>query len=190
MGNNSIFRFAGWSAYLSGLADILILVASLIFAVAGSPFDTISAFAEIFWVLLIMPIALAFHQQLRSTAPLISLIAFVIGIIGISYSTVITFLLNFGPKNFGDSGVFINATIGSWFLITNSLLILRKLQPLGLSVLGMLIGTSYTFSIVALWFKGPWMTVFAIHIFALLLLYPIWAFWVGRVLLKSNSLLK
>ncbi|HET7144454.1 MAG TPA: hypothetical protein VFI68_10580 [Anaerolineales bacterium] len=187
MENNSIFRYAGWSAYLSGFAFILMLITSAIFAMTGPPVDTISSIAEILWTLLILPIVFAFHYRLLSNVPSASLIALIIGFIGISYSIAVTFLLNFGPRGFGDTGIFINATIGLWFLITSSLLLSGKLQPFGLSVLGILIGISYIFSIIGLWFKASWMLAFLIHIMILSVLYPIWAFWAGHVLLRSNS---
>ena len=184
MERSLVYRFAGWSACLSGFAAVLTLITVPIFIAVGLPYDLISSSAEIIWFALIIPIAIAFHQQLRSSAWLLSLIALVIGIVGLIYSTVVTFLLNFGSAGFGDSGIFLTATIGFWFLMTSSLFLSNKLQPRGLSWLGILIGASYMMGLLGLLFMGSLIMIFGIHVLVVTLLYPIWAIWTGRVLLN------
>ena len=181
-----MYRFAGWSAYLSGLAAILTLITVPIFMAVGLPYDLVSSSAEIIWFALIIPIAIAFHQKLRRSAWMLSLVALVVGIVGISYSAVVTFLMNFGPPGFGDNGVFLTATIGFWFLMTSSLSLSNKLQPRGLSWLGIVIGASYLIGLFGLLLKDSFFIIFGFHLLVLTLVYPIWAFWTGRVLLNSS----
>ena len=186
MERNLIYRLAGWSAYLSGFAALLLLITAPVSRVIGLSNNYIGKIAEIVWFALIVPIAFAFHRQLRPYANMLSLITLVVGVVGLSYSTVVTFLLNYGTDSFGDNGVFLTATIGFWFLVTNSLLFLNKLQPRGLSWLGFLIGASYVLGLFGLFLKETLSFLIGIHIVIVILVYPIWAFWTGRVLLKQN----
>lgn len=181
-----MYRTAGVSAYLSGFAALLILITVPVFMAVGLPYDLISNIAEILWFVLIVPIAFAFHHQLYPLVKTLSLVALVVGVVGLSYSTVVTFLITYGPEGYGDNGVFLTSTIGFWFLVTSSLLLSNKLQPRGLSWLGILIGTSYAIGLFGLFLKETLIILFGIHILIVTLVYPIWAFWTGRVLLKEN----
>lgn len=186
MKQNQIYRAAGWSAYLSGIAAILTLFTVPVFIAIGLQYDLISAVAEIFWFALILPIAYAFYHQLRPFSGRMNLVTFVVGAAGLLYSTIVTFLINFGPVGFGDDGVFITATIGFWFLFTSFLLLSNKLQPCGLSWLGIFIGVSYVVGLFGLFLKEKLLILFGIHVVLITLIYPIWAFWTGRALMKLN----
>ena len=173
MERNSVFIFAGWSAYLSGAASLITLIVAIISPLIGKPASVIGDFTEILWFAFVIPIAIAFHKQLRRSVRLLSLIVFIVGIIGLLYSTAITFLINYGPTGFGDNGVFLTATIGFWFLAAGLLLLFYKLQPSGLSLLGIFIGLSYMAGLLGLFLKDSLITIFGIYILLVGFLYPI-----------------
>ena len=179
-----IYSVGGWSAYLFAFTSILTSIIVFILLPLRLPFNNVIAgFTRIPWILLIIPIAIAFYQQSRFYAKLLSIIALVVGIVGILYSTVAIFSVSFGETDFNRDDVFFTAAIGFWFLVTNFLLLFNNFQSRGFSLLGIFIGLVV---LTSLFLKDSLFIIIGIPILLGGFLYPAWAFWTGRELLKMS----
>lgn len=166
---NQLLRVAGWSTHASGVASIIGIVSLIVFYVGFftdsmelRTFGRLSDICGIIQYLLALPITLALHQLLKARAPVLSKTAMLIGIAGIIAFVILQLLLVIGVLSFAEQvGPVVVAllVVGVWLVITGYLG--RSTGDLPHSLLT---------SILAVLFFG----------------YPIWAFWLGRLLLSDQ----
>ena len=80
--NQSLDRIAGWCAYTSAVASVFGIAFLVAFFALGGVFGTLNDIAVIIQYTLMLPIALAIHQHLRSQEPRLSLISMLVGLAG------------------------------------------------------------------------------------------------------------
>jgi hypothetical protein len=166
MANNRspLLRVAGWSAYASGVVAISGLLPILTIFAFGVSIPKLNDSAVIVQYVLALPITLALYPLARPRAPVLSTIALLSGIIGICAVVVIQVVWLFvAVLNWTTYLILIGTAmllIGSWAVITGAAL-RRSTGPLRRSLL---------------------MGVLAAAYFA----YPIWAIWLGRLLLSGT----
>ena len=156
-----LVRVAGWFAYVSGVVSVFgIIFLVAFFGGAGGQFGTLNDIAVIIQYVLMLPIAVAFWRYLQPDNEGLSLIAFLIGLVGMLTVIVLQSLLvaNLIPFEFYIvivSTGFLVATV--WFVITGIVGRAAGKLPNGLAL-----------DILAGLYIG----------------YPIWAFRLGRRLLS------
>ena len=163
MPQTTLARIAGRCAYVSGVLSIFGIVFLFVFFAVGEPWGTLNDIVIVPQYLLALPIAVALHQLLRSRAPLLSLVAILVGIIGILAVTVLQLLLISRVLTFAQQGLPVSLAIflgvGGWILIVG--------------YLGRTTGTlRHSLLLAVLGWSG----------FG----YPIWAFGLGRQLLAAS----
>lgn len=166
--NTTVLRLGGWTAYASGVVaaiGIVFLIAMFAsFAVgarpAGMVFGWINDLLGVVGALLMVPVAVALHVLLRSHAPGLSRLAMLIGIGALVAISVLQALLVVGILTFeAEVGPVSIAylVLVVWFVMTGYLGSSSGALPHGGRM-----------SLLAATYVG----------------YPLWAFWLGRLLLQ------
>ena len=214
--NNQLTRYAGWAAYLSGITALLSCVGYIVFVVFDLPqtmqggnanqqtlATNLGGLFQGISVLLMIPIALALHQITPARSAKVSRVAMIIGIVGmavfLTFNTLI-FLLGMPESQAGAPISFAFGAVGAW-LITANYFARGIALPTRLAWLGIVIGAGFVLWMLMFRISGAANvgspaalqsnTPFLIGIAALALssyfLYPIWAIWLGRVLMKTAA---
>lgn len=157
---NQLFRVAGWSAYASGVASIVGLAPFVTFFVFGVDLPGLNDSAAIVQYLLALPIALALHQLVQARAPVLSKVAMLIGILGIFILAVVQLL--------------VIARVLSWAIVAVPTLMIAV----------WLVITGYLGQSTGKLPRGLLMSILAATYFG----YPIWATWLGRLLLSGRGM--
>jgi hypothetical protein len=183
-----LYQVYGWIAYLSAAATLLTLVTGILFFTVGKPFGKINDISSVLQVLLMIPLAVMFVQGLPFGA--LSLLAAVVGILGMLVSAVGQSLLVFGRIDFEGSTKFFpaGAAIGMWLILICVLGMGNDPLPGLLPWIGILAGAGYIATVIGFLWGGQENVLFYIGGFVLGIAYPIWATWLGRLLLSGTAL--
>jgi hypothetical protein len=165
----SVFRLGGWAAYANGAVSAVGLVFLIAmyasFAVgstsSGLVFGWINDVSAIVAAVLMLPVIVAIHVLLRPQAPILSGVALMVGIGANVAIMVLQLLLVAGALTFeAEIGPVVIAflVLVVWLVMTGYLETRSGSLPHGLRM-----------SLLAVTYVG----------------YPIWAFWVGRDLLRT-----
>ena len=103
MSNNSLYRFAGWSAYVSAGATIFGFVTLITFFILGDPFGIMNDMSSVVIVLSAIPILFSLYQYHRPASPTGSLIALIIGVLAALSAAVFQIIFIATRKTYGDS---------------------------------------------------------------------------------------
>jgi hypothetical protein len=162
--HHQLLRVAGWSAYASGVVAISGLLPFVTVFAFGVNIPRLNDSAVIVQYLLALPITVALHQLVQAGAPLRSQVAMLIGIVGIGAVAVVQVLWLFAAVLNWTTYIILVGTamllIGSWVVITGY-------------ALGRPAGTLR---------QSLFMSILA----ATYVAYPIWAIWLGRLLLAGT----
>ena len=156
-----LVRVAGWCAYASGIVSIFgIVFLVAFFTTSIGPMGTLNDIAVVIQYGLMLPIALALHQLLRLRGPTLSLVALLLGVAGMAAVIVLQILL-----------------------VTD---VLRFAQQIGMVSVGFLVVLGW---FVIIWHMGrstgKLRSSMLLHVLAGLYFgYPVWAFSLGRRLLR------
>lgn len=167
-----LMRLAGWCAYASGVVAIFGIVFLILLYVGiftenqtlqlFGPMNDISVIVQ---YALTMPLALALHQRLKSSGPILSGAGLLIGFAGMIATIILQAMLVTGMVAFAQQvGLVMVAmlVVGVWILIVSHLG--RRSGDLPVSVV---------LGVLAILYIG----------------YPVWAFRIGRRLLEGTRLL-
>ncbi len=167
--SDTLVYFAGWCSIASGIVSFMGIVFLIAMFVGFSTdnlelprFGTLNDICVLIQYLLALPITLALHQILKVHAPVLSRAAILTGIVGILAVVVLQWLLVSGVVTFEEQvGLVMVAllVVGIWLVM---------IGDLGRSTGNM--RHSLLISILAAFYIG----------------YPIWAIWLGRLLLSGN----
>jgi hypothetical protein len=193
MNTSQLFRFAGWSAYVTAVADIIGFVSLFVFFAVGGPAGVINDISSVFLSLSLIPPALAWHHLHRSSFPRLSLVNFAIGMIAMLTTAILQAALVVGKVEFEQSlrpVLAANAVVGLW-LVVNGVLASRGLHregsvPRGLAWVSLVAGIGLILIILGFWIGGeahPLTAVGGLVAFAGIL---IWAIWFGKLLLSER----
>jgi hypothetical protein len=167
---NRISRVAGWAAYASGVIGTISVFFFVLFVgayvttgrPAPWPIGRINDLTSMLMYFVALPIPLALHERLKARATALSRVAMLIGITGMVAIVVLQYLLVVGVLTFAQQGGPVTAAIlvvGVWLLLTGYLGQSSGALPRG---------------VLFSWLAVPYFG------------YPVWAFWVGRLLLAKR----
>src|SRR5215813_12202939 len=149
-------RLAGWAAIVSVVANLLSLITFIMFIVAGD-FGPLADIPSLLWVALTIPVALAMHLILRSQAPVLSLAAAIIGILGLLVIGIFQALLVMHVLTFEQQSPVVitaSAAVGIWLVLANYLARRGTLFPPGLIWAGLIAGVGFLLLVVGYWVGG------------------------------------
>lgn len=183
-------RFAGWAAYVSGITTVLGVVTLFAFFAVGEPFGTINDLSSIVIALSMIVILFELDSLHRPVAPVVSLVVLIIGVIAMLVAVVFQTLLVLQVIEFAQTAVIVPLAFGVFgaaLMIYSYLSLTSQSLPRGLAVLGIIAGASYILVITG-FFLNPEGEHPLTIIGGLLILigYPIWAIWFGRLLLAGR----
>ena len=182
-------RFAGWSAYLSVAATWIGFLFLIFFFTIGQPFGTLNDAASVLQVLFMIIVAVAIHRLLHAQAAKASLVAAIIGIGAMSVIAVLQSLIVINPTLYPQiSGPVLTAGggLGVWLVLVNMLSRQGSILPPLLTGSGLIAGAGYIVLVIGFWIGGQENVLFIVGSLAVVIAYPIWAIWLGRVLLSSK----
>ena len=190
MYSTRLLRYAGWSAYLSAAAIIIGFVMLILFFSVGEPFGTINDAASVFQVLFMLPLVLMLYRINTENPRLLNVVAMTVGIVGIIISAVGQSLLVIRVITYQQSLAFLpaGAAIGVWLLLISYQASTSRLLPRRLVWAGILAGIGYLVTVVGFLFGGQDSLVFYAGRLILVVSYPVWALWLGRVCLSGKLL--
>jgi hypothetical protein len=187
-----LFGYAGWSAYVSATGTIVTFISAILFFSLGQPFGTINDIASVFQVIFMLPLALVLYLLFRPHSQSLSFLAMLLGVGGMLVAGVVQGLLVLGAITFQQSARSFPAgfAIGGWLMLSSYLSLSSQLLPRRLACLGLLAGVGYIVTVVGflrgsyqdpLFYAGGLLTVIC---------YPTWAFWLGRVFITRNPVMR
>ncbi|SRR5258707_15515046 len=181
--------YAGWSALVSAIASILGLVTLIVFFSLGEPWGTINDISSVVQALSILPVLLVLYRLQRDEAPFISLAVFGIGVFGMLIAIVFQSLLIIRVITFAQTAVVSPVAFG---LLGIPLLwygyraYASGTLPRGLALLSMLAGAGFVALIIGVILGGQEHPLTAIGGLIAGVCYPVWAVWLGRILLSGR----
>jgi len=193
MKTNQLFYYAGWSAYVNVIANIIGFVSLFVFFAVGGPAGMINDSSSVIFSLSLIPLAIVWHHLHRSLFPPLSLVVTVIGIIAMLTAAILQALLVFRVAELEQTlstVLVVNAIIGVWLILNGLLARLgsrrKPAVPKGLAWLSIVAGIGLVLIIVGFWIGGeehPLTTIGGLVSFIGIL---IWAIWLGRLLLARR----
>ncbi len=134
-----------------------------------------------------MPLAIMFLQVLPTNNITLVVMASLLGIAGMFLSGVGQSLLVFGRIDFQRSQKFFPAggAIGIWLIVVCLLAAGSGQLPQLLAWIGILAGIGYILTVIGFMTGGQQNVLFYTGALALGISYPIWAIWLGRLLLSG-----
>jgi hypothetical protein len=204
-------RYAGWAAFFSGTAAILGLVSLILFfSLESTPnssqsphfWGPISDIAPIIQMVSLLVVAFVIYRMQCSSAPGLSMMCGAIGVIGMLGVALLQLLLIFKVISFEQEvGLVLIATaaVGVWLIIVNFLGRRQGSLPSRLAWLGIAVGVAFVLEPVMLSAAGgavAWrvfmsnyllLAVSAVVFLVSYVGFPVWAFWLGRVFLRTND---
>jgi hypothetical protein len=184
-----LFRYAGWSAYVSAAGTLATFVSAILFFSLGQPFGTINDIASVFQVIFMLPLALALYQLFRPHEQTLSLLTAAVGIGGILVGGVIQSRLVAGMITYQQTIPFFpsGAAIGGWLMLNGYLTLTSQVFPRGLGWASLLAGVGYVVTVAGFLLGGYQNPLFFVGGLLTVISYPTWAFWLGRVFVSGNA---
>lgn len=192
MTSTDVFRLAGWSAYLSAAATIVGFATLIMFFSVGEPFGTANDISSVILASALLPLALAWYLIQRDDAPILSLIALIIGVCAMLSAGILQILLVFRVVQFELTRVAVPAAfavVGAWLLLNSCLALASRTLPSGLAWMGVVAGMGYVLVIVGFLLGGQRHPLTAGGGLTAVIGYPIWAIWIGGLLLSGRPTL-
>jgi len=184
MNQSSLFRFAGWSAYVSAGATIFGFVTLITFFIVGDPFGIMNDVSSIIIVLSALPVLFTLHQLHRPAAPTGSTIALLIGAIAALSAAVFQIIFIITRKTYGDSVSLSYGIFGLSLVLYGYLALTDKMLPHRLAWFGIVAGIGYVLVITGFILGGENHPLTYIGGLASIIGYPTWVIGLGRQLLS------
>ncbi|MBV6396790.1 MAG: hypothetical protein HFACDABA_02391 [Anaerolineales bacterium] len=185
--NTTPYRLAGWSAILSAIATLVGAVTLVIFFSVGDPYGKINDVSSVIIGLTAIVILFTLYQSHRSSAPIVSLIAFAVGAVAMLVGAVLQMLLVITGTNFGDIVTFVFGVYGASLLTFGWLAASSGILPRALAWTGIAAGLGYVLVTTGFILGGPNGMLTYIGGALSVIAYPVWGFWLGRIWLKSAN---
>ena len=191
-------KFIGWTMIASGIWWILQMIfVTLLYTLEDTPFGGMSDFSNILTMLLLIPFSVVLFNKNRGTAPILSLVALVVGIAGILSISIasavliakmIEFLQSLLPVFGGYVAFGFSLLVALWIARKNASLPPKVVNwgimvALGLVSIGGLLTVDlaqlFDFNMEGLWSNPLIYPAFVLTPF-FFIGYPFWAIMVGR----------
>ncbi|MDX1612769.1 MAG: hypothetical protein R3300_00590 [Candidatus Promineifilaceae bacterium] len=189
MNEAAFLRLAGWSAYAAAGAAIISFVALFIFFAVGGFFGPINDLFSVFQMLFLIPVALALHQLLGETAPILSAAALVVGIGAMVVLAGLQAALVAGLVAFEQTlrpVLAVGGVLGLWWLAVGYLSFQHDGLPNGLAWAALVSGASFVAIVVGFGQGGQEHPLAAVGFLIGAVAVPIWSIWLGRLLLGAS----
>lgn len=186
---DALSRYVGWSAIVSAIATVLGLATLIMFFTLGQPWGAINDITSVVLALSSLPVLLALYRLHRRSAPAISLVAVVIGVIAMLVAVAFQTLLVLGVIAFAQTAVIVPAAFG---LFGVSLILFgycasaNGTLPRRLVLLGIFAGSGYIATIAGFLMGGEQHPLTALGGLLAVFCYPLWAVSFGRLLLSGR----
>jgi len=188
----------GWTAIATGLAAILAVITLTLMATVNPFFGTVNdVFNAIIGILSVI-LAWMFYAEHHAKSPLMSQIALTLAVVGAIFTIIGSILIIFNFTDFVLAGWYTgvgNALIGLWLAIFCYSLLSGDALPHNLVIFGIVVGAFMAIGLLGIpgIFAGidsmesmPWYLYVAFFGWlGIYILFPIWAIWLGRILLPK-----
>jgi hypothetical protein len=189
MNEETLFRFAGWSAYFNAAIFILSMIALMLFFSIGGIWGRINDSLSILWMLSYLPLAVALYLINRADNATLSLIASLVGSAAALTFVTLQFLLVIGRVRFEQtfSAVLImTALVGIFVLIQAFLARSSNNLPPGLTWIMILYGIASVVGAIGFQIGGEQHPLAMIGLLLNAISGIVWVIWFGRLLLAKT----
>ena len=188
----------GWVAIATGVAVIVAVInLTLMYTVNGPFFGTINdVFNSIIGISSVV-LAWMLYAEIHARSPMLSQVGLTLAAVGAIFTIIGSVLIIFSVTDFVLAGWVTgvgNALIGIWLLTMCTSLLGGDIVPHNLVVFGIVVGSFMTMGLLGI--PGilarvdtmeslPWyLSASYLGFLGTYILYPIWAIWFGRILIK------
>lgn len=182
-------RYAGWSAFLSAIATIFGAVTLALFSTSGQPWGTVNDITIIVLAVSMLDVLLVLHRLHRHSAPVFSLIAYVIGVLGMIMGIAFQVMVLFGALDYEQTTIIVPigfGLLGVSLICYSCLAFARKTLPRGMVILGLIAGIGYVLVIVGLIVSDLQEYLPLTGGLLAAIFYPLWAIWFGRLIFSGE----
>lgn len=186
--NESLIRLTGWTAFTNAILSIGIFVTIVGYFIVGGILGAVNDVISIFWALTFVPLLLFLYQLNQPINQPLSLVTAVFGIAAALGFAFLQILLVFRVVRFEQTFmavVTLGAILGLALLIGGLQARSGQTLPSGLTWLIIAFGLGYAFSGVGIWLGGQEHPLALIGFLLGSVAGPIWAIWLGRLLLNG-----
>lgn len=189
MNETTFALLAGWSAVINSVASLASTITLILMFTVAAFFGPLNDAISVVWALAFIPLAFFFYRlQQPLNAPL-NLITAVVGIAAMLVFAAAQMLLVLRVVTFEQSlGLVLSmgAVIGLWSLLNGLLARGGGTLPGGMTWLLIIFGLSFMITAVGWYLSGPQNPLVAAGFLIGAITGPVWAIWLGRMLLISD----
>jgi hypothetical protein len=180
----------GWSAYANGILTVANMVTLALMFGVSMAWGRVNDALSVMWLLSFLPLALLLvqvNQPVMGRAVAVG--TAIVGALGILVFAALQSLLVVGQVRFEQTFpavATLGGVLGLWLLLNGLLALMGKTLPGGLAWLGITFGLSYILGTVGYWLGGYESPILWVGAVVGYVVGPVWAFWLGRLLLKGQ----
>ena len=188
--NQSTLNIFGWSAYANGILTVANMVTLALMFGVSMAWGRVNDALSVMWLLSFLPLALLLvqvNQPVMGRAVAVG--TAIVGALGILVFAALQSLLVVGQVRFEQTFpavATLGGVLGLWLLLNGLLALMGKTLPGGLAWLGITFGLSYILGTVGYWLGGYESPILWVGAVVGYVVGPVWAFWLGRLLLKGQ----
>lgn len=199
-------HISGWAALINGGIGIVGVVLLILFFTVGEPFGTWNDLTSLLWTVTLLPVVFNFYRLGAGQGNPWRIFATVTGLLGLTAVFILQILLVLKVISIWQQTYFITAAygaIGVWMIILSRIGHNESVISTGLAGFGIAIGIGWILATVGIWIGGfppadsvssmsdmsqfNVLTIVGVSlIFLGYFVQPIWAIWLGRLLLSSK----
>jgi hypothetical protein len=188
--SQSVLSILGWTAYANGILTVANMVTlGLMFGVSMS-WGQVNDAISVVWILSFLPLALLLAQVNQSVmGRAVAVGTAIVGAVAMLVFALLQSLLVVGQVRFEQTlaaVMTLGGVLGLWLLLNGLLALMGKTLPGGLAWLSLGFGLSYIMGAIGYWLGGYEHPILWVSVAAGYLVAPVWAFWLGRLLLRGR----
>ena len=188
--SQSVLSIFGWTAYANGILTVANMVTlALMFGVSMS-WGRVNDAISVVWLLSFLPLALLLAQVNQSVmGRAVAVGTAIVGMVAMLVFALLQSLLVVGQVRFEQTFpavATLGGVLGLWLLLNGLLALLGKTLPGGLAWLSIGFGLCYILGAIGYWLGGYEQPILWIGVAVGYLVGPVWAFWLGRLLLNGR----
>jgi MFS family permease len=189
MNGTTLTQLAGWSAVINGLTSIASTITLILMFAVAAFFGPLNDAISVVWGLTFIPLAFLFYHLHQPLNTPLSLFAAIAGVAAMLVFSVAQMLLVLRVVSFEQSmGLVLSmgAVIGLWALLNGILARSGGILPGGMTWLLIIFGLSFMITAVGWYQSGPQNPLVVAGFLIGAIAGPVWAIWLGRMLLMSD----
>lgn len=189
MNETTFTQLVGWSAVFNGVTSIASTLTLILMFTVTAFFGPLNDAISVIWVLSFIPLAIFFYQLHQPFNAPLSLIAAVAGIGAMLVFAVAQMLLVLRVVRFEQSiglVLLMGAIIGLWAMLNGFLARSGQTLPSAMAWLLIIFGASYILTAIGWNAAGQQHPLVMIGFLIGAIAGPIWAIWLGRLLLIAD----